>query len=142
LAGSKNARRTRLLTVKEGDGTLVFFESPKRLAASLSDMAETLGATRPATVCRELTKKFEEVKKGSLDQLAEQYANASVKGEVVVLVDRQREADLSTQDLAQALREAMRVHSVRDAAEIVAKSHAVPKRQVYQMALKIGQSET
>lgn len=80
------ARSTRLAEMKTVPGTLIFFESPNRLADSLSAMAGTLG-DRQAAVCRELTKAFEEIRTGTLGDLAAHYAEAGApKGEVVVCV--------------------------------------------------------
>lgn len=79
-------RRTRLKELKAIPGTLIFFESPRRLAASLATMASVLG-NRQAAVARELTKAFEELRMGSLEDLATHYAGAATpKGEVVVCV--------------------------------------------------------
>lgn len=79
-------RRTRLDELKTVPGTLIFFESPRRLAASLAAMAETLG-DREAAVCRELTKTFEEFRTGRIAGLARHYAEAGApKGEIVVCV--------------------------------------------------------
>jgi 16S rRNA (cytidine1402-2'-O)-methyltransferase len=79
-------RRGRLDELKAVPGTLIFFESPRRLADSLAAMAGVLGE-RPAVVCRELTKTFEEFRTGSLPELAGHYAEAGApKGEVVVCV--------------------------------------------------------
>jgi 16S rRNA (cytidine1402-2'-O)-methyltransferase len=80
-------RRHRLETLRNVPATLIFFESPRRLAASLAAMADTLGARRPAAVTRELTKTFEERRGGTLEELAAHYADTSApKGEVVVCV--------------------------------------------------------
>jgi 16S rRNA (cytidine1402-2'-O)-methyltransferase len=80
-------RRHRLEALKNVPATLIFFESPRRLAASLAAMADTLGARRPAAVTRELTKAFEERRGGTLEELAAHYADAGApKGEVVVCV--------------------------------------------------------
>lgn len=79
-------RRTRLDELKAVPGTLIFFESPHRVADSLPAMAEVLG-DRPAAICRELTKTFEEFRTGSLTELAAHYAEAGApKGEVVICV--------------------------------------------------------
>lgn len=79
-------RRTRLQEVARIPGTLIFFESPRRLAASLNAMLEVLG-DRPAAVARELTKTFEEARRGTLVELSAHYAEAETpKGEVVVCV--------------------------------------------------------
>jgi 16S rRNA (cytidine1402-2'-O)-methyltransferase len=80
-------RRHRLETLRNVPATLIFFESPRRLAAGLAAMADTLGARRPAAVTRELTKTFEERRAGTLEELTAHYEEAgSPKGEVVVCV--------------------------------------------------------
>ncbi|MHA6263449.1 16S rRNA (cytidine(1402)-2'-O)-methyltransferase [Arenibacterium sp. CAU 1754] len=138
LPNATAARRTRLEQLRDVPGTLVFYESPKRVAASLADMVEVLGAERPAAMCRELTKKFEEVRRAPLGDLAASLAGTTPKGEIVLVVDRARSETVSDSDIEQALTEAMKSHSVKDAAELVSKMFAVPKRQAYQMALKLG----
>ncbi len=86
LPAKSGQRLARLEEVSRVPGTLIFYESPRRLAASLGAMAEVLG-DRPAAVCRELTKTFEEAVRGSLGELATHYANAGApKGEIVVCV--------------------------------------------------------
>ncbi|WP_068249134.1 16S rRNA (cytidine(1402)-2'-O)-methyltransferase [Tritonibacter horizontis] len=137
LPNATGARRKRLEELAGIPGTLVFYESPKRIAASLQDMAEVLG-NREAALCRELTKKFEEVRRASLPDLAADLAEDSVKGEIVVLVDRQREAAGNDADLEADLRAALRDNSVKDAAAIVAEAHDAPRRKIYQWALQIA----
>ena len=140
LPNASGARRKRLEEVKQIPGTLIFYESPKRVAASLADMAEVLG-DRPATLCREITKKFEEVRRASLSELAAQLAENGVKGEIVVLVDRSHTKDVNPDDLESDLRAALRDNSVKDAADIVSKLHDLPRRKVYQMALKLPKDD-
>jgi len=80
-------RRTRLEAVKAVPGTLIFYESPNRVADSLAGMRDVLGGDREAAVCRELTKTFEEMRRGSLAVLAEHYEGAPTpRGEIVVCV--------------------------------------------------------
>jgi 16S rRNA (cytidine1402-2'-O)-methyltransferase len=80
-------RRHRLEALTGVPATLIFFESPRRLATSLAAMAEVLGAARPAAVTRELTKAFEERRAGTLEQLAAHYAETGApKGEIVICV--------------------------------------------------------
>jgi len=136
LPNASGARRKRLEEVSRIPGTLIFYESPKRVAASLADMAEVLG-DRPAALCREITKKFEEVRRASLSELAAQLAETGVKGEIVVLVDRSRSKDVNPEHLEQDLRAALQDNSVKDAADIVSKLHDLPRRKVYQLALKL-----
>ncbi|NRB17539.1 MAG: 16S rRNA (cytidine(1402)-2'-O)-methyltransferase [Rhodobacteraceae bacterium] len=140
LPNATGARRKRLEEVSRIPGTLIFYESPKRIAASLADMAEVLG-DRPAALCREITKKFEEVRRAPLSELAAQLAEKGVKGEIVVLVDRSRSKDVNPEDLERDLRAALLDNSIKDAADIVSKLHELPRREVYQMALKLPKDE-
>ena len=141
LPNASAARKTRLADLAQIPGTLVIYESPKRLRAALGDMAEVLGGDRNAAICREITKKFEEVRRGTLTSLAAGMADGpDPKGEIVVVVERAGSQKISELDLEMDLRAALETHSVRDAAEIVSKIHGLPKREVYQMALQMGRS--
>ncbi len=140
LPNAKSARRTRLEELRGVPGTLVFYESPKRIGASLSDMAAVLGDDRQAAMCRELTKKFEEVRRDTLGELASALATEKLKGEIVVLVDRGRSPSVSDSDLESDLRQAMETQSVRDAADLVARMHGLPRRTVYQLALQLAKA--
>lgn len=137
LPNATGARRKRLEELRAVPGTLIFYESPKRIAASLVDMAEVLG-DRPAALCREITKKFEEVRRASLSDLEASLEEAPVKGEIVVLVDRQGEEEVSEADLESDLRAALQDMRVKDAAAMVAETHGLPRRTVYQMALNLA----
>ncbi|MCI5101372.1 16S rRNA (cytidine(1402)-2'-O)-methyltransferase [Phaeobacter italicus] len=140
LPNASGARRKRLEELAPVPGTLIFYESPKRVAASLRDMAEVLG-DRPAALCRELTKKFEEIRRDTLATLAAGLEDAPVKGEIVVLVDRHRGDSVSDGDLDTDLRAALQGNSVKDAAAIVAEMHNMPRRKIYQLALEIAKGE-
>lgn len=140
LPNASAARRTRLEDLREVPGTLVFYESPKRVAASLADMAEVLGGERRAAMCRELTKKFEEVRRDTLTGLVTSLQDHPVKGEIVLVVDRGHSGPVNEHDLESDLKQALEGHSVRDAAEIVARMHGLPRRKVYQMALAMGKA--
>lgn len=137
LPNSKSGRRTGFETAKDIQATLVFYESPRRLVEMLKDAAAVLGANRKAAVCRELTKKFEEVQRGTLQELADTFGERTIKGEIVVLIDRGTEEELSTEDMETALRSALETMTVRDAAEVVAKAFGINKRKVYNLALKM-----
>jgi 16S rRNA (cytidine1402-2'-O)-methyltransferase len=90
LPGRLSARRKRLEEMCNVPGTLIFYEAPHRLADTLRDAAEILGK-RQAVVARELTKLHEELRRGSLAELAEHYSgNDTVRGEIVLLIDRNR----------------------------------------------------
>lgn len=136
LPSARGARRARLEALREIPGTLVLYESPNRVAASLKDCAEVLGGGREAALCRELTKKFEEVRRGSLAELAEGAEADGVRGEVVLLIDRAGAAAADAGSVEADLVKALEGFSLKDASEMVAKAHGLPRRQVYQMALK------
>jgi len=138
LPNSKSQRRSKLQDLAEIQATLIFYESPKRLAAMLADAADVLGGDRQAAFCRELTKKFEEVRRGTLTELVQSLAGQTVKGEIVVLIDRAGEPKHNELDLETQIRAALETMSVRDAAEALAQATGLPKRQIYKMALDIG----
>ncbi|MEQ5828034.1 16S rRNA (cytidine(1402)-2'-O)-methyltransferase [Sulfitobacter sp. NFXS29] len=138
LPNSKSARIAALEKLRDVPGTLVFYESPKRLGAMLRDAATALGAGRKAAMCRELTKKFEEIQRDTLESLAETYQAQTPKGEVVVLIDRSRSESVNHLDLETDLQRALKEMSMRDAVDLVAQAHGLPRRQVYQAALALG----
>jgi 16S rRNA (cytidine1402-2'-O)-methyltransferase len=131
-------RRSRLDELAAEPRTLVFFEAPHRLAATVADLAAAFGADRAAAVCRELTKTYEEVRRGSLGELAGWAVDAAPRGEITLVVAgapvraaRPPDADLRA---AVAAREAAGA-SRRDAIAEVARAHAVPRREVYQLVV-------
>ena len=83
----KKGRQTRLIQLAEELRTMVFYESPYRLVKSLSQFAEFFGNSRKACVCRELSKMFEEIKRGSVEELAKYYTTNHPKGEIVIVVE-------------------------------------------------------
>ena len=141
LPNAAARRKSALRTLAAVPGTLVFYESPKRVAAMLRDAAGVLGGDRQAALCRELTKKFEEVQRGQLADLAERAAAVPLRGEIVVLVGEAPKRAVNPEDVSRALKEALAVHSVRDAADLVAAQWDMPRREVYQMALKQERGE-
>ena len=121
--------------------TLIFYESPKRINRLLTEMAEAFGNERLAAVCRELTKRFEDVSRGTLGELAEAFAGRAVKGEIVVLVDRPGDRVVDAASIKAALRDALGHGSVRDAAAEVAAALNLPRKDVYRMALQLAERE-
>ena len=139
LPAKPGARRTVLGELADLRASLVIYESPRRLAASLADMAAVLGP-REAAVTRELTKRFEEVRRGTLAGLAEHYREAGPpKGEVVVVVGppQAREAASTTNEMDARLEEALGRASLRDAVAEVATATGLPRKQVYDRALAL-----
>jgi 16S rRNA (cytidine1402-2'-O)-methyltransferase len=132
---SRSARRSFLADLATVQATLILYESPKRLADLLADMMATLGGSRQAVVCRELTKRFEEVLRGSIETLADTVASREIKGEVVVLVDRAPPAEATEESIAAALDAALFTMSVKDAATFVSQSLGVSRKIAYKIAL-------
>jgi 16S rRNA (cytidine1402-2'-O)-methyltransferase len=139
LPNKSAARRTVLGELAAVPATLVFYESAQRLADSLADMAAVLGP-REAAMARELTKLYEEVRRGPLPDLAAHYEQAGPpKGEVVIIVAPPgAEAEAQAMDVDTGLREALGRLSVRDAAAEVALMTGRPKREVYARALELS----
>ncbi|MCL2543266.1 MAG: 16S rRNA (cytidine(1402)-2'-O)-methyltransferase [Nocardioidaceae bacterium] len=129
-------RSRRLADLASEQRTMVFFESPHRTEASLAALAEAFGGDRPAAVCRELTKTYEEVRRGGLADLAE-WAAAGVRGEVTVVVSgTTATATIATDpDSLRAAVAALEADGVRrkDAIAQVAVRAGLPKREVYQV---------
>jgi 16S rRNA (cytidine1402-2'-O)-methyltransferase len=121
--------------------TLILYESPKRVHRLLGELRDSLGGEREAVVCRELTKRFEEVTRGSLAALADNFAEGTVKGEVVVLVDRAAPRPADAGSIEAALRSALAQGTVKDAAAEVAQALNLPRKDVYRLALKLAGRE-
>lgn len=134
---AKGARLKFFETFGDVPATLGFYESPKRIHRTLEELCEVYGADRDAALCRELTKKFEEVRKGTLGTLAQGLAEAPVKGEIVLLVARAAPKELGAEDIDAALEAALQDLSVKDAAAQVAQETGMKKRVLYQRALEI-----
>ncbi len=131
LAGLRGAELAGL------NATHIFYEAPHRLAAFLEDAASIFGP-RPAAVCRELTKYFEEVRRGTLAELAAHYAAEAARGEIVVVIGPPGEEETGAESLDEALRTALKSMSVKDAAAAVAAATGLPKKQVYKRALELA----
>ncbi|MEM1077336.1 MAG: 16S rRNA (cytidine(1402)-2'-O)-methyltransferase [Pseudomonadota bacterium] len=137
LPSAKGARRKVLQSLVAVPGTLIFYESPKRLEKSLNDMVEILGASRAAVVARELTKRFEEIRSAPLAELRDQIAQTPPKGEIVVLVGPAPEVEVSPEAITRMLTEALATQSAKDAVAEVTAATGAPRRQVYREALAI-----
>ncbi len=136
LPVKKGARRSALSEAASVPSTLVFYETGPRLTASLADMADMLG-DREATVTRELTKKFEEVRSERLSTLAAHYdSNGAPKGEIVVIVSGPEERIASDDDLRRMLSEELVTSSLKDAVATVTEVSGAPRKRVYDLALK------
>ncbi len=137
LPNAETARRAALSALRDQAGTVVLYESPKRLAALVADIATTMGPGREVVVCRELTKRFEERLSGPAEDLARRLAEHPVKGECVVLIAPGSEEMADDDAVRAALVNAMETMRVKDAATAVAGAMGRPRREVYQMALAL-----
>ena len=135
LPRKSGERATRLRELASEPRTLVFFEAPHRLAATLAALRDAFGADRAGVVCRELTKRYEQVRRGPLDELAE-WAADGVRGEITLVVagaaPPHATSDTDPAALAGQVAELEAAGTPRKAAiAAVATKTGVPKRQVY-----------
>lgn len=137
LPSANAARKRALAELKQVPATLVFYEAPGRVAKCLTSMVEVFGPDRPAVIARELTKKFEEVLRGSLGGLSEDVAGRSLKGEVVLLVGAGETEQIDDYDLEKLLIGALKTKTVRESVAEIVEVTGAPKRSVYQMALAL-----
>jgi len=139
---SRSGERTSALEdLKAIRATLIFFESAQRLGETLAAMAEVLG-DRPCAVTRELTKLHEEVRRGSLGELAAHYEKAGApRGEVTLLIGPPAEATFDTAKIDAALKAALAFMPVKAAAEMIASLTGAHRRQIYDRALELKNGE-
>jgi 16S rRNA (cytidine1402-2'-O)-methyltransferase len=136
------ARRAALARLRAAEraglgATLLFYEAPHRLAEALADLAEVLGP-RPAAVAREMTKRFEEVVRATLPELAARYAEVPPRGEITLVVGPPpEEAPPPEADLDALLRAALEGHSLKEAVAAVTAATGQPRRVVYARALAL-----
>ncbi len=137
LPPKAGARANALKALADSRETLVFYESPRRLADTLAAMAE-LWAARPAAVALELTKRFERVYRGTLPELADQFVDAETKGEAVIVVAGATAPSAPDADEWQAVLAAEMVgQPLRAAVDAVAEKFGLKRKEVYDAALAI-----
>ncbi|AVA20053.1 16S rRNA (cytidine(1402)-2'-O)-methyltransferase [Rhizobium sp. LEGMi198b] len=136
LPAKDKGRRDRLAELAAVPATLIFFESPHRIAATLAAAADVLGGERKAAVCRELTKTFEEFRRGTLTELAVFYeAVEHVKGEIVLLVGPPAESVAAEADVEAILGDLARSMPTAKAAAEAARITGLPRKELYQRLL-------
>ena len=139
LAMNKKNRRAHLDSLGTEERTMIFYEAPHKLAATLEDLAAAFGEDRPVSLCRELTKLHEEIRRTTLGEAARYYAEIPPKGEFVLVVrgaEPQPEEEAAPED-GLALVNLYRAEglSLRDAVKRAAKELDLPRNQLYSMAL-------
>jgi 16S rRNA (cytidine1402-2'-O)-methyltransferase len=138
LPAKEGARRARIAELARIPATLVLYESGPRLAATLTDLAQGLGE-RDAVIARELTKLHEELRRGTLEELARHYqAGGETRGEIAIVIAPPREAAPGAEDVDALLRAAMTRVSLKDAVAEVAAATGEPRRSVYGRALELA----
>ncbi len=130
------ARRTRIEALAAIPASLVLFESPGRIADTLADVSAVLG-DREVVVARELTKRFEEVRRGLAPVLAAELAANPVKGEVVLIIAPAPAREIGDAEIEAALRAALASSSLRDAVRLVTDDLGAPRTRVYQIGLRL-----
>ena len=144
LPARPTKRRQMLAALADVEATMVFYESPVRLEDALQDMADCLG-DRPVAVCRELTKAFEEITRGTMTDVIRRLTGRSVKGEVTLIVGGGRKPKMEVSDAT--IRERMESLekggklSRRDRIERVARDMGVSRKRVYALAVKANERE-
>ncbi len=139
LAMNKKNRRTHLDALRGEERTMIFYEAPHKLAATLRDLAEVFGPDRPLTLCRELTKLHEEVRRTTLGEAAAYYQENDPKGEFVLVVrgaEPAQEQEATLED-GLALVDKLRGEglSLRDAVKRVSKELELSRNQLYDLAV-------
>ena len=139
LPAKEAARRAHIAELARIPATLVLFETGARVAASLADLAAGLGP-REAALCRELTKLYEETRRGDLATLASEATEAGEpRGEMVIVVaPPDREEEVTAADLDALLRQALNRLSVKDAVAEIAAVSGMPRREVYRRAIELS----
>ena len=144
LSTAKKSRREHLDSLKKEQRTMIFYEAPHKLLATLTDLAEAFGGDRPISLCRELTKLHEEVVRTTLDQAVAHYTENPPKGEFVLIVAgapaQQEESPSETDAAARVSQLIAEGVSRKDAVKQAAKELGMPKNAVYEIALKDSES--
>ena len=144
LSTAKKSRREHLDSLKKERRTMIFYEAPHKLLATLTDLAEAFGGDRPISLCRELTKLHEEVVRTTLDQAVAHYTENPPKGEFVLIVAgapaQQEESPSETDAAARVSQLIAEGVSRKDAVKQAAKELGMPKNAVYEIALKDSES--
>jgi 16S rRNA (cytidine1402-2'-O)-methyltransferase len=140
LPRKPSERMRRLSELATEPRTMIFFEAPHRAAATLAAMTKAFGADRPGAVCRELTKTYEEIRRGPLQELAE-WATSELRGEITLVVGGATQPNVDMEAAAQeALSLADSGMKLRAAAAQAAHRHGVAKNALYNLALKMHHS--
>ena len=138
IPNKAGARSKWLNKLADAPSTLIFFEAPTRLIASLKSMVETFGSDRPAVVARELTKMYETFERGTLSELVKLFEGQDrLRGEFVIVVEGSTETSVSELDASELLKDALTRLKTKDAAAEVAEQTGLPRQDLYRQALDL-----
>lgn len=130
-------RRARIAELGAIPATVLVFEAPGRLPATLADIAAVLGADRPIAIARELTKRFEEIRRGPAAEVADWAASEPPRGEVVILFGAPARHDATDAEIEAALGPLIEEAGVKEACKVVAARLGVPRSRAYAIALAL-----
>ena len=142
LAMNKKNRRAHLESLRREDRTMIFYEAPHKLTATLADLRDAFGAQRRVALCRELTKLHEEVRRTTLGEAAEWYAQNPPKGEFVLVLEGAAPVEAEGASLEEGMKQVLALRaggsSLRDAVRQAAAQTGLPKNELYDLALSRG----
>ncbi len=140
LPSKKHARQKTLKEIKSKTETLIFLESPKRILESLKDMLEIFG-NRHCCVCRELTKLYEDFRRGSLSTIINHFSKNEPIGEFVVIISGNKEESANEEQIFVELAELLKKFRIKEAVEIIVEKYSMNKKTIYQKALEIKDAQ-
>lgn len=141
LPVKQSQRRKKLLELSTEKRTLVFYEAPHRILQTLDDMLEVFG-NRRVCIARELTKMFEEVLRGSLEEILDKLENAKIAGEYVIVVEGEGQKQASIDEALKEVKELMKKGKGRkEAVKIVSELYSLSKKELYEKSLKMDNLE-
>lgn len=142
FAPSQSGARLKWMNGLDASGaTVIAYESPKRIHRMLGELCEVLGDDREVAICRELTKRFEEVIRGTCGQVRDLLVDRTLKGEIVVVIGRAVAQAPSAQDVEAALLAALKEMPLKAASAQVAEQLGMSKRDVYQLGLQLKKGD-
>ena len=138
LPSTSARRRRELADLSEVGATLVIFETARRLSGALSDMADILGGERRIAVCRELTKRFEQVERGQLREMCDLWSDGHARGEIALVVEGKGKVAANPPELKDEARGLLETMTVRDAASHLAAKYGLSRSRVYRLVLSMS----
>lgn len=137
LSSKKISRKNELKELATVNTTLIFYESATRLKSVLEDIKECFGEAREIVVARELTKRFEEVKSGTAEELINSFNEENLRGEIVLLISPIGEQKIDQNKIDDEIRRKLKNNSIKDISNSIHEEYGVSKKQIYDRALEL-----